>query len=264
MTAGAEKFSENKTLAYVAPFLAYMLLLPVTDFVRIDNDDLPWWRFAPEHWLFPLQTIISLGLIAFFWKQYTFAPIKGLGFGAVIGVVGIMVWILPAFLYDQWNVAGWAQPAWAEKLPLVSEDRPLWAFLGLSARADGFNPTIFSDHAIAYWSAVLMRFIRMTIAVAFFEEIFWRGFLWRYLSNRDKPFWKIPFGIKNWKAIGITIGLFVLVHAPEDYLGAIIYGTLISWVALRTKSLAACVVCHGVSNLMLGLYIMNTHKWGLW
>ena len=100
--------------------------------------------------------------------------------------------------------------------------------------------------------------------VALLEELFWRGFLWRYLVNMDKPFWKTEFGIKRWKPIAITIALFVLVHAPEDYLGCLVYGILISWVAIRTRSLAACVVCHGVSNFVLGVYIMATQKWGLW
>ena len=263
------RISDNRTLAYVAPFVAFMLLIGVKDLpgIHIDHPDRPWWQFAPEHWVYPLQTLVSLGLIAFFWKCYTFRPMKGIGFGAVIGVIGIMVWIVPTWLHDLWQVENWTQPEWAESLPFVNDDRPLWALLGLSPRTEGgFDPTIpfFANNPIAYWTTVVMRFIRMTIAVAFLEELFWRGFLWRYLVNMDKPFWKTEFGIKRWKPIAITIALFVLVHAPEDYLGCIIYGILISWVAIRTKSLAACVVCHGVSNFILGVYIMHTEKWGLW
>lgn len=257
---------DSRTMAYVAPFIAFMLLLLVKDLpgVHIAHEDLPWWKHAPEHWIYPIQTILSLGLIVYFWKNYTFRPLNGIGFGAMIGVIGIMVWILPSWLYDLWNVASWAQPEWAEKLPLVNEDRNIWALIGLSPRSEGFNPTIFENNPAAYWTTVILRFIRMTVAVAFVEELFWRGFLWRYLVNMDRPFWKTGFGIKKWKPIALTIGLFVLVHAPEDYLACLIYGTLISWVAVRTKSLAACVVCHAVSNFVLGIYIMQTGKWGLW
>ena len=257
---------ENKTIAYVAPFIAFMLFLLVKDLpgVYVDNPDLPWWKSAPEHWIYPVQTVIALGLVAFFWRNYTFAPMKGIVFGAVIGVVGILVWILPSWLYDVWNVAAWEQPGWAEKLPFINEDRTLWAMLGLAPRAEGFDPTIFEGNTAAYWTTVILRIIRMAVAVAFLEELFWRGFLWRYFVNMDKPFWKTPFGIFKWKAIALTIGLFVLVHAPEDYLACLIYGILISWVAVRTRSLAACVVCHGVSNFVLGIYIMATGKWGLW
>lgn len=266
MPATKPKLRDNKTVAYVAPFIAFMLLLLVKDLpgVHIDHPDRPWWQFAPEQWIYPLQTIVSLGLVAYFWKNYTFRPFKGIGFGAFIGVVGILVWVLPSWLYDVMNVATWTQPEWMEKLPLINEDRTIWAMLGLAPRAEGFDPTLFSDNPTAYWSAVIMRIIRMTVAVAFLEELFWRGFLWRYFVNMDKPFWKTEFGIKKWKPIAITIGLFVLVHAPEDYFGCLIYGILISWVAIRTRSLAACVVCHAVSNFILGLYIMYTGKWGLW
>lgn len=266
-TGTASRLAGNRTLAYIAPFAAYMLLLHVKDVpgVHIAHPDRPWWQFAPEHWLYPLQTVVALGLVAFFWKQYTFRPLKGIGFGALIGVLGIMVWILPTWLHDAWRVDAWTQPQWAEKLPFVSEERPLWAMFGLAARTEGgFDPTLFANHPAAYWGTVLLRFIRMTIAVAFLEELFWRGFLWRYLVNMDRPFWQTPFGIPRWKPVAITIVLFMLVHAPEDYLGCLIYGILISWVAVRTRSLAACVVCHGVSNFILGVYIMATQKWGLW
>ena len=36
------------------------------------------------------------------------------------------------------------------------------------------------------------------------------------------------------------------------------------WVAIRTKSLFACVICHAVANLLLGIYVTLTQQWGYW
>jgi membrane protease YdiL (CAAX protease family) len=36
------------------------------------------------------------------------------------------------------------------------------------------------------------------------------------------------------------------------------------FVAVRTKSLGACVFMHAVGNLALGLYVMKTQQWGFW
>jgi hypothetical protein len=36
------------------------------------------------------------------------------------------------------------------------------------------------------------------------------------------------------------------------------------FVAVRTKSLAACVVMHAVANLLLGVYVVSTKQWGFW
>jgi membrane protease YdiL (CAAX protease family) len=49
-----------------------------------------------------------------------------------------------------------------------------------------------------------------------------------------------------------------------DYLGALIFGSLMYWVAVRTKSLLACIVMHGVANLLMGWYALETGKFGLW
>ena len=68
----SEQQSRAKTVAHVVPlfvFLAVMLALPVlerTGFV-VDNDVVyPWYRHAPEQWLYPLQTLIGLVVLAVF------------------------------------------------------------------------------------------------------------------------------------------------------------------------------------------------------
>ena len=44
----------------------------------------PWWRQQPQQWVYPLQTVVCLGLLAFWWRQYSFRPI-----GASHGLWGI-------------------------------------------------------------------------------------------------------------------------------------------------------------------------------
>ena len=53
-------------------------------------------------------------------------------------------------------------------------------------------------------------------------------------------------------------------HQPGDYLGALIFGTLMYFLCVRTKSLAACVIMHAIANLILGIYVMKTRLWGFW
>ncbi len=245
----------DKTAAHVGPFLAFMLLMPVAGWFRHDVPQNPWWRQAPEHWVYPLQVAVSLGLIAWWWRNYQFrpAPFRALLFGAAIGLLGITLWILPSVLHDRWHVEQWGWPKW------------LTDSLGLASRGnDGFNPELFHDRPAAWATTVFLRLVRMTIAVPLLEEVFWRGFLWRYFAAEDRPVWKLPFATWHPRAIAITILLFAAAHHQVDWLGAIIYGALISWVALRTKSLAACVVCHATSNFVLGVYVMTTRQWGFW
>jgi membrane protease YdiL (CAAX protease family) len=53
-------------------------------------------------------------------------------------------------------------------------------------------------------------------------------------------------------------------HQPSDYAVCLLWSLLVSLVAVRTRSLGACVIMHATSNFLLGVYIMMTRQWGLW
>ena len=241
------RWRSSPVAAYVGPYVAFMVLLQLVAWVKVDNPLLPWWKSGPEHWVYPIQTVLCLALIVWWWRHYDFRPLhlRALWTGVWVGVVGLVLWILPAELNRRF---GW-ESEW----------------LGMTSRAKpGFDPNLIKDNPLGYWVSLSMRFIRMTVAVPILEELVMRGFLWRYLSNPDGDFTQVPFG--KWHRVGVigSILAFTVGHHIPDLLGCVIYGILISYVALRTKSLGACVVCHGVTNLLLGFYVMATEQWGFW
>ena len=240
----------NQMAAYVAPFVVFMALQSLVGMVKVDNPLLPWWKAGPEHWVYPLQTIVCLGLIAWWWKNYVFKPLgmRELILACIVGFIGIALWIIPAEI--------------STRLGLDNE----WSkWLGITSRAkSGYDPTLLADAPLAYWASVTMRFVRMTVAVALLEELFMRGFLWRYLAHPDGEFQNLPIGVWSLRGVVGSIVVFTFGHQVPDLLACLMYGILISWLAWKTKSLGACVVCHGVSNLVLGLYVMQTRQWGFW
>jgi CAAX prenyl protease-like protein len=106
------------------------------------------------------------------------------------------------------------------------------------------------------------RFTRLVIVVPLVEEIFWRGFLLRYLVRED--FTAIPFGSSSRFSFWAVVVAFTAVHAPVDWPAAFLTGILFNLLAVRTRSLAACVTAHAVANLALGVYICATKQWGFW
>lgn len=241
----------NRSLAYIVPLVAFMLFLGVSDRVAVRHFGRPWWQHSPEHWVYPLQCLVC-GALLFFWrKHYQFRPFKGFGIASIAAVLGIIAWVLPTYLFDLWQWDDETTPKWLN-------------LLGFQEREDsGFDPS-FIESPLWYGLTVAARLFRMVVIVAFVEEIFWRGFLMRYLVDIDGDFWKVKFGTYTRISFGVTVLLFMLIHQPADYLGAIIYGSLACWVAIRTKSLAACVWMHALANLLLGLFILQTKNWGLW
>jgi uncharacterized protein len=115
-----------------------------------------------------------------------------------------------------------------------------------------------------YWTTTLLRLLRMTLIVPLVEEIFWRGFLMRFVQAGERSFLRVPFGQHSWPAFAIVTVAFMLIHNTPDYLGALVFGSLMYWLAVKTKSLGACVLMHAVANLLLGIYVLRTGLWGFW
>ncbi len=251
----------NKSFAHVLPLAVFMGLSFIFSIIcesdlfifdrafYWDHDVAPWWRHWPEHWFYPIQTVICGGLVIFFWKHYEIKWDKRIIFGAIMGVIGIAFWILPTHLYTALG---------------YTEDTVGWLkHIGFEERTKGFNPADMGN-STGYWFSIIFRFLRAVVVVSLVEEILWRGFLMRFLLNRDGDYWKVPFGKFSWLTFFVVTGAFVLIHAPVDYAGAVIYGSLTYFVAVKTKSLAACIVMHGVANLIMGLYALEFGKYGLW
>ncbi len=235
------------TLAHILPFAAFLLLLALPDMLRVDNPELPWFRRAPEQWLYPLQTLVCAGLLLAGRRHHGLAPWHQLGSAVTLGVLGFGIWILPVELFARLQPVN--PPAW-------------WAWFGLVARTDGFNPA----DAPAGWQTAAMagRLFRLIVVVPLVEEIFWRGFLMRHLNAHGRNWREVPFGSHAWPTFGIVTALVVISHQPADWVAALVWASLVYALAVRTRSLGACVLMHATANALLGAYVLRTGQWGLW
>lgn len=225
----------NRTLwAYVLPFAVFMgglvLISLVKSFAPAENA--PLWLGDPKYWVFPLQTVLCGGLLVWFWKTYEWGAKWHVVTAVIAGLVVLAIWISPQWL------------------------------LGAERRTEGFNPEIFAGSVALYWGTLVLRFVRLVIVVPLLEEIFWRGFLLRYLIKED--FTKVPFGTFTWFSFGTVTVMFGLAHFGPDFIPALLTGAIYNLLAVKTRSLVCCVLAHAVTNLGLGLYIVQTGQWGFW
>ncbi|MEM0896480.1 MAG: CAAX prenyl protease-related protein, partial [Verrucomicrobiota bacterium] len=255
MSGKLQEWREHKTAAHAVPFfafLAFMSLGAVQERMGLTSGFAwdPWWKREPNLWIYPLQTVCIGAMLAFFWRNYTFRPVRGILLASVLGLLGILLWIAPGHVF------------WAAEMK-----EGWWKYFGFTDRSGvdkgGFDPNIMKEEGAAlYWGTVLFRFFRMVVVVALVEEIFWRGFLMRYVLDFDGDFWKQPFGKASVVSFLVVTGLVTVVHSPADWLAAFFWGSLVYFLAVRAKSLFACVWMHAVANLVLGVYVMVTEQWG--
>ncbi len=110
------------------------------------------------------------------------------------------------------------------------------------------------------YSFIVIRMIGLAILVPLIEEVFWRGFLARWMIDED---WEtIPLGTFNWNVFFYVTALFTLAH-PE-WFAAAVYAVLINTLFFWKKDLWPCIVAHAVSNFLLGVYVLTTRSWSLW
>jgi len=218
---------------FLLPFGIFLLFLGLNSILQTElgGSESPWLS-SPQYWIFPVQTIVCAGLVIFWWREYPLGAVRRplLTIGIAISV--LLLWIFPQ------------------------------AFLGFKERRDGFDPTFFSPDSWLYSATVVMRFVRLAIVVPFVEEIFWRGWLMRWLINERIE--TVPFGQFQWRAFLITTVGFTLEHQMADWPAAILCGVAYNFIAIRTRSLSSCILAHAITNLLLGFYVMQTRQWGFW
>lgn len=180
-------------------------------------------------WVYPLKTVVTALLLLLFWEKYLpfgrIHPLWAIG----VGVFVFFLWILPEGMY-----------------PLLEESKPLDPYQQMSA------PWVY------LW--ITVRLLGSCILVPIMEEIFWRLFLIRWIVDPD--FEKVPVGQFHWGAFIITSILFGFEH--NRWLVGIGAGVAYNLLLFRTKSIMCCIVAHGITNLILGLYVLHTGNWTFW
>jgi CAAX prenyl protease-like protein len=108
---------------------------------------------------------------------------------------------------------------------------------------------------------LVLRTMRAALIVPVIEELFWRGWLTRWMQ--DNSFSNIALGQYTPFAFWVTAMLFAAEHGPFWEVG-LIAGIIYNWWMRRTRSLGDLVLVHAVTNLALSLYVIRTENWVFW
>jgi len=218
--------------SYVLPFVVYLFGASVA---------------AQLPSVYPLAYALVVAVVAIVsWRllrgRGIVVPHWRVGTAILVGLAGIVLWIGLSELRVEARIAvhlpGWLRPG---------------------SRV-AYNPFDELSQPLAVWGFVGLRLIGLVVLVPLAEELFWRGFLLRWLISEN---WKdVPLGQFSAASFLVVTLLFTLAH-PE-WLAAAGYCALLNGFFYWKRDLWNCIVAHGVSNLVLGLYVLTTGAWWLW
>lgn len=220
------------TKSYVLPFVAYLVGVNAISWVGAS---------------YPISYAIVVLLVTLLsWHVLRgtglIQPHWNVGQAVLVGLSGFVLWI------------GLCELGWEAKL---ADYLPVW--LRPEPRV-AFNLFTELTEPWSRWGFFAIRLFGLVAIVPLAEELFWRGFLLRWLTTPD---WEqLPLGRFNAKSFLIVVLAFTLAH-PE-WIAAAAYCTLLNWFLYRTKDLWSCMVAHAVTNLVLAIYVVMTGTWRLW
>ena len=188
---------------------------------------------------YPLRfTVVSLLILTVAWPHLSFRPSQPLG-SILLGIVVFLIWIGPDKLFGP-------------------QYRHLWLFENSLLGKVETSIAQPLRHNLVF---LILRFTTAAVLVPILEELFWRGWLMRWLINTQ--FRKIPLGAYTATSFWTTALLFASEHGPFWEVG-LLAGILYNWWLIRTKSLADCILAHAVTNAILSAYILSTGQWQYW
>lgn len=158
-------------------------------------------------------------------------------------------------------------------------------------REGGFNPYEGAGEYGAWmvFGLLVFKMLGYAVTTPIMEELFWRGFLMRFLinpkadeikrptdkndimqwvdydlaRNTNDDFDQIPMGTYTHLSFWFVTGAFAMVHGPQWSI-ALIYGVLVGWWFVHTKNLGNVILAHAVTNLLVGSYAVLFRQWFMW
>jgi CAAX prenyl protease-like protein len=216
------------SLPWVTPFLLFMLWLAAAPALGI-----------PQPWESILRvTVLTAVLLTVSRPVLTTLRVQHAGASILLGLAVCALWVAPDQL-----VPGW---------------RSHWLFQN---SITGTVTTSIPPGELANPLVVALRIARAALIVPVVEELFWRGWLPRWLVNNDWQ--RVPLGRYTTLAFVGSALLFASEHGPYWEVG-LACGLIYNWYMWKTKSLGDLILVHAVTNGALSAFVLVTGQYAYW
>lgn len=219
----------------ILPFLTYVFFIFVGDMLERLGISA-----ASLRWLYPVKIAAVTVLLALFWRHYeelhrgADMELRRAAAGRTVALVTLAAGVAVLLLW-------------------ISLDAP-WMVVGSN---EGYDPRVNGQ---IDWPLAVIRIAGAALVVPVMEELFWRSFLMRWIEAAD--FQSVDPSQLGLKSFAITIVLFGFEH--NLWLAGMVAGAVYGWLYRRYRTLWSPIVAHGVTNGLLGIWVVATGNWWFW
>jgi CAAX protease family protein len=157
----------------------------------------------------------------------------------VIGIAVFVIWVAPDVIAPNWH-------------HFILFDNSI-----VGHPAGNTPPASKSDPIFLFF-----RIAISVIAVPILEELFWRGWLMRWLVDAQN-FERVPLGTYSPTAFWVVALLFASEHGSFWDVG-LAAGIVYNWWMIRTRNVWDCIIAHAVTNGILAAYVIGAGQWQYW
>ena len=125
---------------------------------------------------------------------------------------------------------------------------------GVNKGLHEFNPIVTG------WLNFTIHMIGSSLVIPIIEEFFYRSFIYRWMQG--SPFYKIKIQKIHWPLLIIVSLFFSISHI--EWGAAIICGLAFGVLYLKTQDIWSAIIAHGVTNFLLGLYVVRFDAYQFW
>jgi CAAX prenyl protease-like protein len=223
----ADDPARQRTIAWVGPFAVFILWLAVDKYLPLANPGKEILR----------DVVILASIIGFSRKIIPTLSAPNWLASIAIGIGVCALWVAPDLLVPSWRSSPIFQNSITGKI-------------SISIPPDELTPLMLA-----------LRTARAALLVPVLEELFWRGWLPRWIQG--SPSHKIPLGQYTPLAFWATALLFAAEHGPFWEVG-LLCGIIYNLWMRHTRSLGDLVLTHAVTNLALSAFVIVREDWRFW
>ena len=217
---------KHPAIPYVLPMAVFMVFLALGDFLGLG---------ALEY---PFRVVVLSAVIWFFARPALDLRMPHWTWSVLLGLATFVVWVAPDVLFPGY--------------------RSHWLFENFLT---GKVASSVAEPLRSNTMVLVSRAIRASLIVPIVEELFFRGWLMRWLIKND--FLSVKLGTYATDAFWITAAMFSVEHGPYWEVG-LLTGIAWNWWMVKTKSLGDCILVHAVTNAALSAYTVFGGHWQYW